>query len=123
MIESLFYSLLLESASLSSMCGGANIFPLVLPDSPTFPAITFRFVGGTANPTLNTSGLTRYRVEVNCWGNTYSSAVKLRHTVKTALNGYYDANMSIQWTHNLDLFDHEILEYRAVSEYYLLSTL
>lgn len=120
MIETFFYSLLTSSVPIEGACG-TNIFPLVLPNSPKLPAITFSFVGGTANPTLDTSGLSRYRVEVNCYGTNYTSAATLRNTVKAALNGYSDANMVIEWMHNIDFFDHEVLVYRCAAEFYLFS--
>jgi hypothetical protein len=121
-IENLFYSLLTSSVPISGACG-SNIWPLVLPNSPTLPAITYSFVGGTANPTFNTSGLTRYRVEVNCYGKSYTDAYTLRSAVKAALNGYSDANMTIEFMHPIDFFDHEVSVYRCAAEFYLFSVL
>ena len=101
MIETLFYSLLAAHVP--------HAYPLVIPEGSTLPAAAYTFVGGTANPTFNTSGLTRYRVEVSCYGQTYSDAVTLRSTVKTALNGYTDPNMTIEWVRSTDFFEHESL--------------
>jgi hypothetical protein len=114
-IENLFFNVLAPHVP--------HAFPLVLPESPTLPAATYTFVGGTANPTLNTSGLTRYRVEVSCYGNSYSDAVTLRSSVKAALNGYTDPNMVIEWSRSTDFFEHESLQYRCLSEFYVTSVL
>jgi hypothetical protein len=114
-IENLFFNVL------SALVPRA--YPLVIPEGATLPAATYSFVGGTANPTLNTSGLTRYRVEVSCYGQTYSDAVTLRSTVKTALNGYTDPNMTIEWVRSTDFFEHELLQFRCLSEFYVTSVL
>lgn len=100
-----------------------HAYPLVIPEGSTLPAATYTFVGSTANPTLNTSGLTRYRVDVSCYGDTYSDAVTLRSTVKAALNGYLDPNMTIEWIRSTDFFEHELLQFRALAEFYVTSVL
>ena len=115
MIESLLYSVL------STALPGSRIFPLILPDEPTLPAAVYSIVGATANPTLSTSGLTRYRVEISCYGQTYHDAVTLRSAARAALNGYSDHNMVISWTSNTDYFVHEALQYRCCAEFSLLS--
>lgn len=140
MIESDFYSVL-TSSDTTGLYGTVNfddspvvtvmdlcdsrVYPLVLPTQPTLPAITYSFIGGTSRPTNDSPGSQRYRVEVNCWGNTYSEAVTLRAAVITALNGYPAGRVqttsiqSIQYLQPTDFFDHDVLQYRAMVEFYV----
>lgn|GEM_PF-6480671 len=118
MIE-LSFAAALQASSAVTAITGPRIYPLVLPNDVTLPAIHYSFVGGSASPTLTTTGTQKYRVEVNCWGATYSDAVMLRAAVIKALNGYLDGTMSIQFLMPRDLFDHELLQYRAAAEFYI----
>jgi hypothetical protein len=121
-IEQLLYALLSSTASITAITG-PRIYPLLLPQDPTLPAIDYSFIGGSSSPTFTTKGYKRYRVEINCWGNTYSDAVTLRSTVTAALDGYSDGNMSILLISPRDLFDHELLQYQAMAEFYVTSNL
>jgi hypothetical protein len=122
MIEQLLAAVLQAQAGITALCG-ARIYPLVLPTEPTLPAIDYSFIAGTSSPTLTTRGYKRYRVEINCWGTTYSDAVSLRSAVKDALDGYSDGNMSILLISPRDFFDNALLQYRAMAEFYVLTNL
>jgi hypothetical protein len=116
-VETDFYTALCASA-VTAICG-TRIYPLALPTDPTLPAIDYRFVGGANQPTMSTDGVQRYRVEVNCWGNTYSDAVSLRYAVVKALSGYQAGTMNIQYLMPQDLFDEELLQCQAMAEFYV----
>jgi hypothetical protein len=98
---------------------GTNIFPVALPTKPTLPALTYKIVGGTAKSTFGTRGVTRARVEIDCWSTQYLEAITLRNAVITALDGYTDANLSIQFLQPVDDFEYELLQYRAIAEFYV----
>lgn len=122
MIESQFFSVLSSASGVTALVG-SRIYPVILPTDVTLPAIDYTFVGGSSHPTLTTTGTQKYRLEVNCWGKTYSDAVTLRAAVISALNGYLDGNMSIQLLMPQDFFDHELLQFRAMVEFYIYATL
>lgn len=117
MIESAFYSALI------ALLPGQRLYPLVLPNEPTLPAAVYSVVGASSAPTLDTSGLTKYRVEVSSFGKSYKDAYTLRSQLKTALDGYQDANMSVTWIRSTDLFEHELLSYRCLAEFEVFSIL
>jgi hypothetical protein len=119
-IEQLLYALLSSTTSITAITG-PRIYPLQLPQDPTLPAIEYSFIGGSSSPTFTTRGNKRYRVQIDCWGNTYAEAVTLRSAVKDALDGYSDGQMSILLISPRDFFDHELLQYRAMAEFYILS--
>jgi hypothetical protein len=117
MIELTIPALLQASAAVTAFTG-TRIYPLVLPDDATLPAIHYAVIGGSASPTYTSVGSQKFRIELNCWASTYADAVRLRAAVITTLSGYYDGTTSIQFLSPQDLFDHELLQFRAIAEFY-----
>jgi hypothetical protein len=120
MIEQVFFAALSSAPSVEAIAS-TRIYPLVLPEEAQLPAISYLFVGGNSKATQDTRGNQRYRIEVNCWGETYGDAVTLRHTVISELDQYRANNIFIQLLQPVDFFDHESLEYRATVELYVYS--
>lgn len=122
MVEQTLYTALSSSSAVTAICG-TRIYPLVLPTEPTLPAIDYKFVAGANQPTMDTTGVQRYRVEVNCWGATYADAVNLRYAVVKALSGYQSGNTSIQYLMPEDFFEPDLLQYRALAEFHVYDAL
>jgi hypothetical protein len=120
MIELIFDGLLRGSASITALAKG-GIYPGKLPKDATFPAIHYLFVGGSSQPTQDTFGTQRYRVEVNAWGDSYYDAITLRHAIIAALSLYSQNGVFISFIQPTDFFDHELLEFRAMAEFYINS--
>ncbi|MGC1784453.1 MAG: DUF3168 domain-containing protein [Acidobacteriaceae bacterium] len=87
MIEAGLFTLLSTNAAIAALCG-TRIYPAVRPTGATYPAMTYRVIAGRARPTLNTSGMQRFRMQFDCYGATYGDAVDLRAAVGRLLNGY-----------------------------------
>lgn len=117
MIEQDFYQALSSSTQVAALTG-SRVYPLLVPQDSTLPAIDYIFVGGTISPTFDTPGTAKYRIEVNCWGDTYLEAVTVRAAVIQALNGYRSATLYVRLIQPRDMFDHELLQYRAMVEFY-----
>lgn len=68
---------------------GARIYPNVIPQDATLPAIAYQRIDG---PRLmahsGASGLTFARMQYSCTAATYSAAKTLLHQVRAALNGF-----------------------------------
>ncbi len=120
MIEQQLFSILSSALPITTICD-SRIYPLVLPTDPTLPAITYSLVGGSSRSTQDTQGNQRYRIEVNCWGNTYGDAVTLRYAVISALGQYSADGIFISLIQPTDFFDHDLLQYRAMAEFYVFS--
>ena len=125
MIEVGFYNLLAADSSIAALCGN-RIYPVQLPEGSALPAITYLYPGGSSQPTLNTTGYQRQRLEINCWGATYPDAVTLRGTVRTALEGtravLSDGTdlQDIEFIQPIDFpFETDAREYRCAIEFYL----
>jgi hypothetical protein len=120
MIETQIYALLAGSTALTAQCA-SRIYPLVLPDDSPLPAISYSFVGGSNRSTQDTRGNQKYRLEVNCWSDKYLDAVTLRAAVIDTLDGYSKDGVFISYLQNIDLFEHGLLNYRALCEFYVFS--
>ncbi|HTF67033.1 MAG TPA: DUF3168 domain-containing protein [Edaphobacter sp.] len=122
MIETLFLNVLKSQAPVTALVAD-RIWPIELPDECPLPAIEYMFVGGSPDPTFDTNGSRRLRVEVNCWGTSYGAATHLREVVRLALDGYQDDSMTIFGIQPLDFFDKDSRQYRATYEFYVFTTL
>lgn len=118
MIETDLFAALSTATAITALAS-TRVYPVVLPTDPTLPAMTYMFIGGSGQPSFDTRGMQKARVEINCWGNTYSDAVTLREAVILTLAGYSDENFSAMYMQSTDFFDHELLQYRAMAEFYV----
>lgn len=57
-------------------------------DGETMPRVTMIHSGGRRDHTLNSTGLMRGSVQIDCWGVTYSDALTASREVRGALEGY-----------------------------------
>jgi hypothetical protein len=123
MIESTLYNIITADPGIAALIT-TRAYPVILPTDPTLPAISYLIVGGSSTPTMDTSGMQKTRLEVNCWGSTYSDAVTLRTAVRNALSEYFDpvANIYITCLQPRDLFDYELRQFRAIYEFYVFHT-
>jgi hypothetical protein len=134
MIAEGLFTRLTQDATVSALVA-ARVYPLVLPDAGAFPAITYQQIGGSSAATLNTSGMQRARLQIDCWsaplpqGGTYRQAAALRDAVIGALNGWQGTFADGTAVSNIvllgpgtDFFVHEALQYRCMVEFYLLYT-
>lgn len=124
MIEKGLVAMLLANAPIAAMVG-TRISPLVLPENSTLPALTYQTVGSVSRDTLATAGMSRVRMEFNCWGADYLDAITLRAALIAALNGYQgllsDGTQlqNARQLQSIDFFDHDARLYRAMTEFYL----
>lgn len=79
---------LLEDTTLAGLVG-QRLYPNVLPQAPTFPAMTFTWVSGTRFHHLGGSaGIAGPRVQFDCWAATYLEAEALFEALRLALDGF-----------------------------------
>lgn len=120
MIEQVLFTVLSTTTGIHSLCG-TRVYPVTLPEKVTLPAIDYSFIGGSSSGTQDTFGNQRYRVEINCWGDTYGDAATLRHAVISGLDQYRGDNIFIVFIHRVDFFDYDAFSYRATAEFYIYS--
>ena len=86
MIETQIYSALCADTTVAAVVG-SRIYPLVMPQVPTLPAITYHRVSSSPVNTLSgRSNLTDVHVAVNCWGTAYDTVKELAEDVADGMN-------------------------------------
>lgn len=66
-----------------------RIYPLILPQGPTLPALTYKANLVERDMTLDDPDLQASSVfQIDCWASTYAAADALFHAVRRRLNGY-----------------------------------
>jgi hypothetical protein len=124
MIDAVLYPLLTGQSSIAALVG-TNVFPVVFPQGfDSFPALTYHVVGMHEDPTFQTAGMNRYRVQFDCWALTYAAASALRSALVASLNGFTGAvnGVNIQNARVLqpiDFYEHEALQFRLAVEFYI----
>lgn len=119
MIEQIFRSILVAAIPPPS-----KLYEVTMPESAHMPSAVYAFIGGQSYPTFETSGLTRYRVEVSCYGRTYAEAARLRSVIIATLNGYRDANINdIDLIQRRDDFSYDSNTFRCLVEFYISTVL
>lgn len=122
MLEQNIASVLQAQSAIATLVG-TRVYPIVLPEDPTLPAATYQIVGSSSNPTLTNAGMQKIRLQIDCWGDVYGDAVTLRDAVATSLDGYQDTNVQFLLLSKHDDYDHELLQYRAIIEFYIFTDL
>lgn len=79
-IQALVYGRLAEIAG---AIVGSRIYPLILPQPPTYEAITYQRISSSG--TNGSTALRESRWQINCWAATYLEAHTLANTVKAGL--------------------------------------
>lgn len=57
-------------------------------DGEAMPRVTLFRMSGSRDHTLNSKGLMRGTVQIDCWGETYAEAITVSRQLKAALEGY-----------------------------------
>ena len=125
MIEAGLFSLLSTTTSITALCG-TRIYPILPPDEPLYPCIVYKSVSLKSNPTLDTTGMQRLRIEFDCFGSRPLDAVNLRTTLVKAINRYQGALSDGTWLQDMvlqsmgDFFDDQARVPKCFVEFYAL---
>lgn len=125
-IETGIFDLLSNTSAVSTLVS-ARIYPLRLPQDPTYPAITYRRISGVRiNNLLAASGRAHPRFQIDCWGSTITSARAVATAVRQALNCYRglmdDVTASVHIENEIDLDEDDAKVYRVSQDYFISHT-
>jgi hypothetical protein len=117
------YTLLTSLPAVTALAG-QNIFPMVIPDQSSYPALTYQVIARVAEPTLNTGGLVKLRAQFESFAGDYATADTLRNAVISSISGFTGqvGDTFVQRAIILSQYDYyedEIQIYRLVTEAYL----
>lgn len=136
MIDEGIFALLSADAGVSALVGSHIYAVEGPPDATKMPYVVYKFVGGSNQGTLNTSGTFRQRVEINAHAaipkgglQPGTIAAKIRTAVIAAMNGWRQT--LADGTRVLDTFVvnpgadfcSEQMIFRCMAEFYVLYTL
>lgn len=113
---------------LSQLDIGSRLYPLHLPQNPTYPAATYQVI--TANSLATSNGLSapkEWRVQIDAWGESYADADGLARSIRGALDGYRGAagtafiqvSMLVNWT---EMYEDGLDVYRVSQDYEITYT-
>lgn len=124
MVEKAIYSKLSGDADVSGLVS-SRIYPVNLPQTPTYPAIVYSRVSGQRAHSLSgASNIASPRVQVDAFATTYSGAKDLAAKIRAALNGFRGTVAGIT-IHGIflesdnDIFDDDFEIYRITSDYFI----
>lgn len=124
-LETALASLLGAHAGLSALVS-SRIYPVKLPQDPTYPAVTYARIGYDSEEVIDgtSTGLNHPRMEINSWGTKYSDALAVNAQVRAALKRVTDTSvdpdiLDALLLHEMDLYEDELKEhvYRRLAEY------
>ncbi len=88
-LEAAIYAILAAAAGVTTIVG-ARIYPNLMPEGAAYPALTYFTVSADEEHTLDrASGLVHQRIQVDAWGNDYTTVKTLMKQVRSALEAAY----------------------------------
>lgn len=96
MIETEIYAYLSSNNAITALVGN-RIYPLILPQNYTLPAITYTKISGQrVNAKDGQTGLANPRFQFSCWAKTYLEAKKVADVVRIAMNVFPNGTTYMQ---------------------------
>ena len=122
-MESGLYSYLISNAGVIAVLGD-RLYPVVVPESPTFPVAAFSVLSKVPVYTADgNSGFINYRVQFDTYGNTYADAKAVQFAITTAIDSYTgtlpDGTVvgNVMQVSARDLYDSDARVYRTLSDF------
>lgn len=115
-IGTLMHAKLVASGGVSQ-----RVYPLKLPQSPTYPAISYQRVSNTG--TNGSTPLRQTRYQINCWASTYAGTQTIAAAIKTAFEEYTEGAIKMSLVVNeIDDYEDEVDVYRTIIDVILDTT-
>jgi hypothetical protein len=104
-----------------------RIFPLMLPQNPTYPALVFRRISGPRMHDLQGSiGRGTARLQIDSWATGYLGAQALAAAVRSSLDGFTGMLTSlhavIKLDNEIDDYDDDADKYRVIQDFRIIHT-
>jgi hypothetical protein len=100
-----------------------RIYPGRRPQASALPAIDVASVSGAPIYTdQGEAGLATARIEVNCWGATYTSAKQVAHAVTAALSAFFGESAGVTFQYVLKDAERDLSEGGGNAAEYLFRT-
>lgn len=102
---------------------GTRIYPAILPQDPTYPAISYQYIAGASDiSTDGPTGLANPTFQIDCWAPTYAAMDALFEAVRKRLNGYKGvaggaAVQGVFLVRKRDLYDNDAKVHRRSADW------
>jgi len=112
----------------SATSAGTRVYPHILPQSPTYPAVTYQQVSAVRTHAMGSTGpVVRVRMQVNLWGRTYADARTLAAETLARLGRFNEQIgstrvLDVLLDNELDTYESETQTRRVVHDYTILLT-
>lgn len=117
-IESSLYARLTAHAGVSALVG-TRIYPLLMPQTPVLPAITYQRISAEHIASIGGhSGLENPRIQIDIWALSYNTSKALAAQVRAALTESMDGFAALLLT-DLDDYEPETRIYRCSLDFSL----
>jgi hypothetical protein len=106
----------------------ARVYPLKLPQSPIYPALTYEIISDIPHRGLaGDSDRERIRARIHCWAATYTGAVDLAGKVRTAVADFSGLMgttkvSSVKFESWNDIFEDVPEVYRRIADFFIAHT-
>lgn len=110
----------LQSGSAVSAIVDDRIYPVVVKEGSQMPAAVYSFPFGQTENSLDgfTSGVVRYRVQIDCWALTYRQVVLLALAIRDRMNVSAASFKSLIISYpSFDDYEPETKRYRRTMEF------
>lgn len=115
MLETKLYTALSQAATILAVSSN-RIYPLVLPQEPTYPAIVYtRVSGGQVNDLQGYAGLHNAHISIDIFAETFAAAKSLSTAVHATLNT--TTTIRCLLTDDADNYEPELLAYRVSMDF------
>lgn len=116
--ESSLRAALLAAPAVSALVG-TRVYPMLLPQSPTLPAIVYQRISSVPDHLLGEqSWRAPCRVQLSLWASTYDAMRALTIAVEAALRGYSGAGIRLVRLLNMtDDYEPETKTYRMIADF------
>ena len=119
-VETVIYDQLAADGTVSGLVG-ARIYPVILPQRVSYPAISYSLVSRQPVEAMGSDAtLALSRLQVNAWGDTYKEAKDLAFAIRDALKRTRSAVTGVQdilMPTMLDTIDPETRIYRVMLDF------
>jgi hypothetical protein len=126
MLETGLVALLKSDSTVASLCS-TRIYPMLLPESPVLPSVTFQTISSVSQYTNDGhTGFTKTRLQIDVWGSTYLAVKTLSEAIRKVLEDYTGVLSDGTSVHNIsrdnstDLYEDQAYLYRVQTDWLIL---
>ena len=123
MIEQGITTLIVSDAGMNAVIGSGCLYPVQLPENPTYPCLSYQVVSSFSDYSTDGSAEITKRIQFDGWGNAYADCKAIQaalHQLLDAFKGTLSEGTVVLGTFRgveIDFFEQYSRVYRTMTEY------